>query len=616
MLQRTDGTERPIIIEGQCHTDEILSETGTWEVIVDYKEQGIIDGTYQATVSVKDKNQHVTSQSTTFTIDNTPPVLVISRPSTKTGAKGFDSYGRTFTLEGKASDDNDVKFIEVNIFENEESTSPLQTIKLDKVPLTIEQDVAKYDAEKANEYAAIYGHTDEAGVIKADDMSSSEQRYCTLTIYDTAQRFPVDGSEQTEEDKKGNFTNDYYMNSEIAGILSDYKITELYHIKNGTLTSVEERTIDLNTVVQNLTEKVTSKSQFTINPSNNPKYVVTSRSALKKNEDLNNINYQLTEGNSYLEVEIAPGLDKWPIDVDSVGLYLLECNANGVPLEKDSEGKAVEPIWLIKTGEENHTADKATIVQTGDTYKFKTISQIDKNYYQGLKIGSYYLIKVVGSDTRGSSDGSQIIPDGTFAFKLISNAELIELSGQGKPEYVSKDAAAWNIQGHEKVKVTLTWKSRESEVDVFRTFANAEQGEKISGENKKPYIEGEEDPVWHFVDEIDYALLSATNFPEGITYCLKKNGDVISTNSSIHLRYDETLPGISNIQFSNSYEKVEEIPVEGQTEAEQKITYFVRNDGSNKSDISGIATDDTGIESVELIVPGLDAGSIPKQTNG
>ncbi len=424
-LKRTDGTGHSIIIEGECETDEILLETGTWKVIVDYKEQGITDGTYQATVSIKDKNKHVTTQSTTLTIDNTAPVLVLSRPSTKAGANGFDSYGRTFTLEGKASDDNEVKLIEVNIFENEDSTQPLQTIKLDKVPLTIEQDVAKYDAEKANEYAAIYGHTDENGVIISEEMGSSEQRYCTLTIYDAAQRYPIDDSEQTEEDKKGNFTNDYYMNSEMAGILSDYKITELYHIKNGTLTSVDERTIALDAVVQNLEEKGISKSQFTINPSNNPKYVVTSRSALKKTDNLDNINYQLTEGNSYLEVEIAPGLDKWPIDVDSVGLYLLECNAKGIPLEKDSEGKSVEPIWLIKTGEENHTADKATIVQTGDTYKFKTINQIDKNYYQGLKIGSYYLIMVVGNDTRGIADGREIIPDGTFAIKLVSNAELI-----------------------------------------------------------------------------------------------------------------------------------------------------------------------------------------------
>ncbi len=254
-LKRTVGDEAPVEIDGEFQTDDILKETGTWKVIVDYKEEGLTDGTYQATVSIKDKSNHETTQSTTFTIDNTPPVLVLSRPSTKIGSNGFDSYGRTFTLEGKASDDNEVKLIEVNIFENEDSTEPIQTIELKNVPLTIEQDVAKFDAEKSNEYAAIYGHTDENGVIIPEEIGSSEQRYCTLTIYDAAQRYPLDGSEQTEEDKKGNFTNTYYMNSEMAGILSNYKITELYHIKNGTLNSVTGRTISLDSVEKNLTER-------------------------------------------------------------------------------------------------------------------------------------------------------------------------------------------------------------------------------------------------------------------------------------------------------------------------------------------------------------------------
>ena len=59
---------------------------------------------------------------------------------------------------------------------------------------------------KAN-YAAIYGHTDADGNIMPEEMDITEQRYCTLMIYDDAARYPSDGSEQTAEDKRGNSTD-------------------------------------------------------------------------------------------------------------------------------------------------------------------------------------------------------------------------------------------------------------------------------------------------------------------------------------------------------------------------------------------------------------------------
>ena len=192
-LIRTDGKGKPVEIDGSFTQDE--RQGGNWKVLVDYKAKKLIDGTYQASIAIKDKSGRVTTQNTTFTIDNTDPVLVLSRPSIKDGQSGFDSYGRSFTLEGKAADDNDISHIEVNIYENADSTEPMKTIGLDNIPLTIEQDVAVYDAAEANDYAEIYGHTDENGIIQ--EIGDTEQRYCTITIYDGAERFPVDGSAQT-----------------------------------------------------------------------------------------------------------------------------------------------------------------------------------------------------------------------------------------------------------------------------------------------------------------------------------------------------------------------------------------------------------------------------------
>ena len=350
-LKRTDGKGTEIKIDGTFDHGE--KDGGTWKVLVNYKENKITDGTYQATIAIRDKSEHETTQSTTFTIDNTPPVLVLSRPSIKDGQSGFDSYGRSFSLEGKAADDNDVSLIEVKIYENADSTEPMKVVELKNVPLTIEQDVAVYDSAKANDYAAIYGHTDENGIILPNS-NNTEQRYCTITIYDGAEKYPVDGSAQSDEDKKGNCTDVYYMNSEIATLLQGaYKITDLYHIMNGNYGIDATRAASAENVKTLLNGYKVTKSKFSINPANNPRFIVSSGNALESGKNLDNVDYQLTAGNRYLEVEITPGLDGFPIDPATVGVYLLQCDEDGnVP---DSNP---EKIWLINPGNDWHKSQE------------------------------------------------------------------------------------------------------------------------------------------------------------------------------------------------------------------------------------------------------------------
>ena len=98
-LKRTDGTGKPIHIDGDFEYDENSKEKGNWKVIVDYNEKHIVDGTYQATVCIKDKGKHESTQSTTFSIDNTAPILILYRPGTTITSTDFDTYGQKITLE-------------------------------------------------------------------------------------------------------------------------------------------------------------------------------------------------------------------------------------------------------------------------------------------------------------------------------------------------------------------------------------------------------------------------------------------------------------------------------------------------------------------------------------
>ena len=613
-LKRTDGHGTPVEVDGEFTADTELKETGTWRALIDYKTQNLTDGTYQATVAITDKGHHETTQSTTFTIDNTAPVLVLSRPSTKNGAKGFDSYGQTFTLEGKAADDNEVSLIEVNIFETEDSTEPLKTIELKNVPLTIEQDVAKFVADAANDYAKIYGHVDENGVIIPEQIGESEQRYCTIKIYDGAQRYPEDGSTQTEEDKKGNNTDVYYMNSEITSLLQgEYKITDLYHIMSGTYENEADRAAGTDYVKTKLEPYKVTKSKFSINPANNPKYVVTSMNVLENGKNLDLVDYQFTAGNRNIEVEVSPGLDGWALDPDSIGIYLLKCNTLG---QVQSEDK----IWLVLPGAEHHfeseeaknlTLDSGDGIysQSGDTYKFRTSKLIHKLNY-GVVTDNYYIVMVEGHDVQGEASG-KIIADGKYAFKLISNEEKIELLAKGVPDYISKERAAWNVEGHTQFKVELSWTTGEGPFNVYRQID--------SDIVLIDTITEPEESIWKAYETFDYDKLTenGTKFPGTISYYLTSVSDTethLSTTATIVLKYDSTTQSISNIQFANAYEKEEEITENGQPKI--KYTYYVRNTVENPSlcTISGIATDDTGIETVKLVVPGLAQAIDPVET--
>ena len=236
-LKKTDGSGSEITLTGTITENTAVTErgTGTWSALVDpFAEDGttlLKDGTYQATVTITDTVDRATIASTTFAVDNTAPVIVLTRPSTAADSSSSDTYGQTFNLEGQAADTNNVSLIEVKIYSDPECTedSYLHTVELKNVPNSINMDVATFQkGNTENDYFKIYQNATTDG--------GAKNFYCRFVAYDCAQRFPVDG-EQAAEDEKGNSTEEYYLYKDIATtILQPYKITEVYSILNGTYT--------------------------------------------------------------------------------------------------------------------------------------------------------------------------------------------------------------------------------------------------------------------------------------------------------------------------------------------------------------------------------------------
>ena len=233
-LTKTDGSKVSFENKGKVETEE--SGKGTWNAVFDPSKDKIPDGSYELSITMEDNGKHSSTITRAVVIDNTPPLVVLTRPGTKLNDTSFDSYGQKFSLEGKAADDNDVSLVEVNVYSDAARINLLKTISIPNVPLTIDLDVAEFSATEVNDYTAIYNILVNG---LADKTGGTATRYCSLNIYDGAQRYPDDGSAQSDADKLGNHTSTYYVNDDtIAELFTQYKITELYHILNNSFESV------------------------------------------------------------------------------------------------------------------------------------------------------------------------------------------------------------------------------------------------------------------------------------------------------------------------------------------------------------------------------------------
>ena len=491
VLKRTDNlvldgnTNKQLEFPATFEVSEVTKESGTWQAIIDPfdSEMPILDGTYQATAYIKDKGNHKTSQSTTFTIDNTAPVIVLTRPSTSAEAASSDTYGQTFNLEGQAADNNNVSLIEVQVYKDKECTEAEYeyTIRLKNVPNSINMDAAVYDKEKGG-----YISQDDAKYnfeVPLESNSSGKDFYCKIIAYDGAEEFPVD-AEQTEENKKGNAVDYYYLYKDIATeVLQNYKITEVYSIYNKTFTDRStSRSVTSDDVLTLLESKKTFTGRFTLNPRNNPTFAITGRSPLLLDgNDFAKGKNDLSNGGQIV-IEVSPGLDGIPLVESSLKVYAQQCDANGKVLP---DAQKIYP--------------PTTMSESGTSYRFATTIL----RAQGFEIGSNYIFGVEGYDSSKSKNAVE--PAGkAYGIHVASsgNAPKLEVTTPASGEDVYLN------QGKSQIfegKITV-----ETGVPVLNIF---------KGNNPEPIITKV------------YSLEEGKSEGSGLVYSFKETVDDFGTSS-------------------------------------------------------------------------------------
>lgn len=459
-LSRTDGKGKELEYQATFAVSNEDSPN-TWNCIINPQDPAniVLDGNYVAQVDITDGGKHTTTKTVQFAIDNTAPVIVLQRPSTKIDALQVDSYGQKFTLEGQAADDNNVSLIEVQIYADKECTTLLHTVPLSNVPNSINLDVAEFKENVETDYSKIYGSTQKSG---------QKNFYCKVVAYDGAVYYPYDRT-QTPEDLKGNKTTIYYLYEDIAtAVLGEVKITDVYHILSGVygLEKESSRSAETNSLIAKvksaLEKNVVNTGSFSLNPANNPTFSVSGKEPLQKDENGNvnfaSGNYDITNGSQVI-MEVTPGLDNIPLDGNSLKVYCIECDAKGTA---KSGASKIYPATEMK--------------KSGTTYKY-TVSVKKQD---GLVIGRNYLFGVDGYDekknnvvcsdnlgygfhfsTSGAAPGLTILEPEAGSVTL-ANGKKLKISGTTT---VEAGTPVITITDNKVNKTTLTFQESEATED-------------------------------------------------------------------------------------------------------------------------------------------------------
>lgn len=369
--------------------DGTWGKENTWSATVDPIKLKIPDGKYEATITISDNGGHHSTSTRSFIIDNTAPVVVLSRPASdaaETDLNKIESYGQYLTLEGQAADDNDIEKIVIKFYSKDNPDKDPIVKEITSIPPTISLDVAKFLDENDPTYTALYGTDKNAG---------EKYYYCTISAFDGAKRYPAKGDEKADDDY-GNEESSYILwtdwekfqseYSKTTGSSSKIKLPELYSIKAGKSETTQERSVSEKTLISAFFNKAITRGSFKLNPLNNPSYSISGLDIGLAND---------VENERPLTVQLSKGLDGLSLDTDNMKVYL-------IPVTTEADGSQTRGKKIYP--------QQSTYEKKGDG-QFITVIQKDNvkdsdGKDTSLVYGTTYVIGVDGEDI----EGNKIVP--------------------------------------------------------------------------------------------------------------------------------------------------------------------------------------------------------------
>ncbi len=490
--------------------------SGTWTCSINPSEYGIPDGTYVATATAYDEAEHSSETSTTFSIDNTPPLIVLESPSTTSISKP-NSYGQIFTVTGKAADDSDVDSIDFIFYDKD--GNEIHRKNISGVGTQLEVTVAQWGDDVYNK---IYGNNKEAG---------TKEYYVGLVAYDGARKIPA------VEGDKGNASTSFYLWDSLEAKIGTVKTSIGYKVMNGRSAATPDEYARWTSA---LNELKIERATFSLNPVNNP-YFEVSRfegfTAGRGNLDAN----EFTNKNTMV-LNLYRGRDNKAVKVDTIGVYLKECDKAGnlipngnlitlLPAYTDRDGNVTSLI-----SKEDHD-NAITTVDSSYTMSFAVNNEV----YTGIEFNKYYLVDVVGYDINNVNVYNPL----SYGLKMVTTANQPVISMITPPSGGNiPKSASFKVSGYAKTtedSVSIAVYNEEALGTPFASSTGIGSAVTIGA-----YNEQEGGFPFNFIIDTSSRTASGTNLPRIIIEVTSSSGLV----SNLEVKIDPILPAIGEYSIT------------------------------------------------------------------
>ena len=426
------------------------SSSKHWRIDLNKYSQGnkyagwqLADGKYTATARAYDgshdsSSDEKSSASSSFEIDNTPPVFVIKNPGVvKSGSSSPSAYGSIFTIEGTISDLHSVSSMDVTIYDESGSIVSKENYNGEEISSFREENI-----ETAGGTSVIIA---QAGSARYDGIygdSSGTQKYtCSIKLTDNSKKYvapPESADQRTAEeaaaDEKGNSTSSLYLYDDVYETLLSQKKdtskklqpTDLMNILNGTKSDDEAKQILAGAEKDTSSAEESGRLYFSLNPNANPTYQVN---GFEYKFGANATNQQASSGNA-VSVTVTQGLDQTQIDLDgneksnaTVKVWMKEYTAGPESKEELAEELSETLAKKVRTLEDDR-----------DGYSDSTFTEYSKatDNLPATEIGGWKLIYDYGKNNSGGASVSTktfsvTLPEGSI---VLNKYYMLAVTGR------------------------------------------------------------------------------------------------------------------------------------------------------------------------------------------
>ena len=436
------------------------------------------DGSYKALLTATDTAGKTARTESTFTIDNTPPLLILSRPSTASAEysdASADVFGDRLYFAGQVYDKSDVDKLTITAKDAKGNEKGKTTLTAIPQSMNMTVDMFFNPLEGQNKfYRTVYG----------DNTPKGKRQYSyTITVSDSARSY--NDPEQKAGTREGNSTDTYYLYEELYQLLRTYKPAALYEMQSGVYMDDSTRAAENGSgswtpqsalaFLQAPEHKLggTRNGTFALNPSINPKYGIEGFSPKKINtEPGSTIDADSLYNGSLINVKLSTNFDEDPLNAASTyKFYLIDVeeycknySAKYPNADTKSLNELLSTPFDVNIDDDLYTDKNAAELQlragiTDITPDFSQINKSGSSYIASITLNdlsysSRYVLQVRGCDQ--NSKEHTLIADpkdtdgGLYIFKMmkigakpeVSVAQINGKNPQAGRFYIGKESSA------------------------------------------------------------------------------------------------------------------------------------------------------------------------------